>query len=255
MASRTRLIAAAAFIGIIMLAYLIAQLLRPTLPMLPTSELRVGIDASYPPFAQVADGELVGLDVDLAYALGEQIGVQVRLVNMGYDGLYDSLRADIVDVVISALLVDPSRTQDVLYTRHYFDAGLLLVSSSESAFSSLADITGKSLAIEYGSDADTEARAWLRRVLPYQIQPYELPEHALDAVRLQSADAALVDAITYLLYRQNHPDWDTYAHAITHQWIAAAIRADRVDLWMKLDNVITSMAEDGSLAAIVGKWL
>ena len=64
--------------------------------------MRIGVDASYPPFAVATADDLFGLDIDLGSALGERLGIPVRFVNMGFDGLYDSLRADQVDVVISA---------------------------------------------------------------------------------------------------------------------------------------------------------
>ncbi|MBN2470002.1 MAG: transporter substrate-binding domain-containing protein, partial [Anaerolineae bacterium] len=97
-------------------------------PMLPEGILRVGVDASYPPFAvDPGDGALTGLDIDLARAVAEVMGVELRFINMGYDGLYDSLRANQADVLFSALRTDPLRTRDVRYSRSYFDAGQVLV--------------------------------------------------------------------------------------------------------------------------------
>ena len=87
---------------------------------------------------------------------------------MGYDGLYDSLKADQVDVVISALLVDPSRLGDVRYARHYFNAGLVLVSPASNPLNSMDDLPGYALAFEYASDADLEARRWLRRSITWR---------------------------------------------------------------------------------------
>ena len=51
--------------------------------------LRVGMDASFPPFEMIAaDGTLVGFDVDLARELGRRLGVEVQFVaNLPYDGL------------------------------------------------------------------------------------------------------------------------------------------------------------------------
>jgi hypothetical protein len=76
------------------------------------------MDASFPPF-EFWDGEgnLVGFDVDLGREIAARLGVRVEFVaNLSYDGLYDALAAEQVDVVISALYVDPTRMADFAYS-------------------------------------------------------------------------------------------------------------------------------------------
>ena len=51
-----------------------------------TGVLRVGMDASYPPFESVNEqNEIVGFDVDLANAIGRELGLEMVFVNMAYD--------------------------------------------------------------------------------------------------------------------------------------------------------------------------
>jgi polar amino acid transport system substrate-binding protein len=227
----------------------------PAGQVFPYGELRVGVDPSYPPFAVANSDGLYGLEIDLARALGDELGVPVRFVTLGYDGLYDALRVDSVDVLISALLIDPARRNDVTYTRPYFDAGLLLVSNTGSPFGDMTLIPGHSLAYEFGSAADAEARRWLRRVQPFERRPYELARYALDAVRLGEADAALVDAVTTRLYLREHSDWSAQTFAVTSNSYAIGVRADRGGVWAAVNNALETLAFDGRLDAIVARWL
>ncbi len=235
-----------------------AAIERPEPPpklLFPYGEMRVGVDASYPPFAVATTNQLFGLDIDLGRALASRIGVPVRFVNMGYDGLYDSLKADQVDVVISALLVDPSRLGDVRYTRHYFNAGLVLVSAANNPVESMNGLPGRSLAYEFGSEADQHAHMWLRRILPFETQPYELPQFALDALRLSRADAALVDATSARLYLREHPEWNAQYQHVTDAWYAIAVRSDRYERWAVVNTALEALTEDGTLEAILARWL
>lgn len=225
----------------------------PLRAIFPYGEMRVGIDASFPPFAVAIGDAFSGLDVDLARAIGERLGVPVRFVNLGYDGLYDALRVDQVDVLISALVIDPSRRDDVLYTTPYFNAGLVLVSDIDSPFATMDAMPGHALAFEFGSLADAEARKWLRRVLPFETRPYELTEDALDAVRLDEADAALVDAISARLYLRDHPGWQAQVNAVTDTWYAAATRIDRGQTWAAISHSIDALIADGSIEKLINQ--
>ncbi len=176
----------------------------------PMAEIRVGVDASYPPFAVATADDLFGLEIDLARAIGARIGLPVRFVNLGFDGLFDALTTDQVDVLISALPIDMARIGAVHYTQPYFNAGLVLVSAGD--YTSMRDLPGHRLAYEYGSTAESEVRLWLRRVQPFDLLPLETPAAALDAVRSGAADAALVDAITARLYLRDHAAWERSVH-------------------------------------------
>lgn len=229
--------------------------LPPARSLLPYGEMRIGVDASSPPFAAVSTDELFGLEIDLGRALAEQIGVPLRFVNMGFDGLYDSLRADQVDIVIARLLYDPLLTRAVRYSRPYYNAGLVLVSPAEHPVLSMDTLPGLALAYEFGSEADAEARRWLRRVLPFEQRPYELPWFALDAVRLGQANAALVDATSARLYLRDHPDWRAEINPVTDSLYVIASRADRPTLAERISAALDALEADGHLARLIARWL
>ncbi len=226
-----------------------------TPPIFPTGALRVGVDPSNPPFAVASGARLSGLDIDLARALGQRLGVPVTFVSFGFDGLYDALKTDQVDALISAVLVDTTRTNDVMYTLPYFNAGLVLVSAADSLYSGMSAMPGHSVAFEFGSNADAETRRWLRRVLPFERRPYELTTDALDAARLGQADAALADAISARLYLRAHPTWAAQFHYVTDANYAIAVRVDRGAVWDALNSTLATMIADGSLDALVARWL
>ncbi len=245
MAARSRRVALIALVLLVLTVLLLSRLTAPvpTLEdMFPYGEIRIGVDASNPPFATVVGDELIGLEIDLGKALGKAIGLPVRFVNLGYDGLYDALKTDQVDMLIATLTIEPQRASDVLYTRHYFNAGLVLVSLPEQPITAMDQLAGKRLAYEFGSEADALARRWLRRIAPFTTQPYELPGYAMDAVRLGQADAALVDATSALLNLRDH-DWNATMSYVTDNWYPIAVPADEVTRWQLVDQTLRDLAE------------
>ncbi|MEZ4667414.1 MAG: transporter substrate-binding domain-containing protein [Anaerolineae bacterium] len=226
----------------------------PIRDLFPNGEIRVGVDASFPPFAVATDHDLYGLDIDIAEAIGERLNIPVRFVNLGFDGLYDALKVDQVDMLISALPIDYSRSNEVLFTVPYFNAGLELVSQSEN-ISGMRDLSTHSLAFEFGSEAQQQAETWLRRIQPFKIQAYETANFALEATRREFADAALVDAVTAHLYLRRHPEWKAQQQQVTDNLLAASVKVNHYETYQAINRTMQLMLEDGTINALLRKWL
>jgi ABC-type amino acid transport substrate-binding protein len=246
--------------------------------------LRVGMDASFPPFESIAaDGTLVGFDVDLARELGRRLGVEVQFVaNLPYDGLYDALAVGRVDVVISALVIDPTRMADFAYSASYFDAGQVLVVPDEpGAFSAtcqvsepvegihlelvegMADLGGCTLAVEFGTQGDLEARKWARRLPDLTLVPCETAAEALAAVTAGEADAVLVDHVSALAAIQLLEISETpkgfglliVEEPVVPEPYAIAVHEGSQALLRAIDDALAEMAQDGTLDGLATDWL
>lgn len=238
-----------------------ARLARPPdiATAFPRGFIVVGVDASLPPFA-IDDGEAVsGLDIDLARAIAQALELPVRFVNISYYGLYDALKSAEVDLLVSALRVEAARAQDLRYTRHYFDNGLMLVKQGSEASAPLGDLSdnlqGQKVAFELGSQADARLRQLEELHGPVTRLPYELPSYALDALRLEQADAAIVDATALRLYQRRYADWRIAEEYLTRDPYAIAARRDNRGAWQLVDAALATLKENGELAKIIAKWL
>jgi polar amino acid transport system substrate-binding protein len=218
--------------------------------------LRVGLDPTYPPFETADDGELRGLDVDLARALAAELGLEAQFVYFGYDGLYDALLSNQVDVLISALVIAPERTRDFAYSTPYFNAGLVLVTREEGgAAQTMAEMDGRRLAVELGSQGHVEATTWERRLAGLVVRPYNSPDEALAAVVNGEAEAALVDQVSGRLFRQEQPGLVIAGEPITDESYAIVVRAEERILLDHLNDALVQLREGGELEGIVSRWL
>lgn len=227
--------------------------------------LRVGMDASFPPFESIAaDGALVGFDVELARELGRRLdpalsnveGVEVKFIaNLPYDGLYDALTANRVDVVISALFVRPDKMADFAYSTPYFDAGpVLVVGSAQGEIRGLSDLAQHRLATALGTRGDREARKLARRMVGLTVEPYSTAAEALAAVADGEADAALVDHVSALAATESF-DLVIVGEPVVEEPYAVCMRADSRQLLRAVNEALAEMAADGTLEALVSECL
>jgi ABC-type amino acid transport substrate-binding protein len=223
-----------------------------------TGVLRVGMDASFPPFETIApDGSLVGFDVDLASELGRRLGLETQFVaNLPYDGLYDALTARRVDVVFSALVVNPARRADFSYSTSYFDAGeVLVLPAGEHSIQTMADVDGHRLAVVLGTQGDQEARRWTRRVTDVTVVQHQTPACALDALEAGEADVVLVDRVSALQAIAAGRDLTIVGEPVVAVPYAAAVRRGDQQLLRAINQVLREMKGDGTLDRLAAKWL
>ena len=244
-----------AFVAAVIAAGLWRHYQPPDLELaFPAGEIVIGVDGSFPPFALDEGGGLAGLDIELAEALGAEIGLPVRFVNIGYYALYDALISGRVDMLAAGLRIDPARMAAIHYSQPYFDNGWVLAWAADERLDA-GDLDGVAVAYEYASGADSLVRAWTAAGRAITQMPYELPAYALDAVRLGQAQAALVDLITLRQYARRHESWQYQQRRLTSQPYAIALRKDRVDAAKLLERAMCALKERGELARLLRAWL
>jgi polar amino acid transport system substrate-binding protein len=216
--------------------------------------LRIGLDASFPPFENIQpDGNIVGFDVDIAKEIAADLGVTPEFINIGFDGLYDALLARRVDLVISGLPHDPRWTEDVQYSQNYFNAGqMLVVPDDNTTISTVEDLEGQTIAVEWGSQADMEGRRLVTEIPNVELRRVATASDAISAVSNRETTAAIVDGVTgrSVLARELRPV--TY---LTDEWYAAAVHIDSRDLLAVVDRTLTRLEESGEMSKIEARWL
>lgn len=219
-----------------------------------THSLRVGMDASYPPFENLDEaGNIIGFDVDLANEIGRRLGVQTVLVNIAYDGLSDALLSSQVDILISALTAPPQLEGKAWFSTPYFNAGDVLVVSSGSPIKAMADLEGHTLAVEYGSGGDVEARKWERRLAGLAVKRYPLSSAALDTVAAGEVDAALADGIAARLAIGQHNKLTLAAYVTDARFIIVAPE-DSPTLHKQINAILEDMLQGKQIDQITEKW-
>ena len=220
--------------------------------------LRVGLDASYPPFEYIdgETGEIVGYDVDLARLIGKELGVEVELINAGFDGLYPALKMGRFDCVISAFPYDPLLTRDVGFSMAYFQAGLTLVTSADKMdIATVEDLRGRTLAVEWGAEGDVEARKLQKRLEGLALALYPTPREALEAVRQGKADAALVDAVSAYQATYRDSSLRIAQEKITDEPYVILVPLDSPQLLEAINEALAKFHADGTLLRLREKWL
>ena len=131
--------------------------------------LVVAADATYAPNEFIGpDGHtVVGMDADLAQAIGSVLGLKMDVVNANFAGIIPGLASGKYNLGMSSF-TDTLARQKVVDFVTYFSAGTSFFVKAQGGpdIKSLADLCGHTVAVETGtteqSDAHTQAAACIR---------------------------------------------------------------------------------------------
>lgn len=217
--------------------------------------MRIGMDASYPPFENIdEEGNLTGYDIDLAHELGRRFGVDVDFVIISFDGLYDALVVERIDVIISALPFDIRLTEDVVYSYSYFNAGqVLVVQNEQEGTISADDLAGRRVGVELGSMGDVEARQLLRS-MDFELFLYRTPEEALTMLRDGEVDAAIMDVISTYQFIREQGEVKIVGPPVTDDPYVIAMPLNSPILQEQINGAILELSANGFLEQLRMKW-
>ena len=109
-------------------------------PVIPTGfetkesgKLLIGIEIGYPPMEYLMDDGRtpIGFDIDVAYKLGELLGLQVEFINTAWDGIFFGLEKGEYDAIISSVSITPPRQEKYILTEPYVSNALCIVVAAE----------------------------------------------------------------------------------------------------------------------------
>ncbi|HSP08207.1 MAG TPA: ABC transporter substrate-binding protein, partial [Candidatus Dormibacteraeota bacterium] len=159
--------------------------------------LTVAADASYAPNEFVGpDGHtVVGMDADLAKALGALMGLKVDVVNATFDTIIPGLAAGKYDLGASSF-TDTKAREKVVDFVDYFKAGtsFFTKASGGAAVTDLASLCGKTVSVESGTTEETDAKAQSAKCKGAKITVLVFPTQSAANLALSSGRAVVAMA-------------------------------------------------------------
>ncbi|MFD7552843.1 ABC transporter substrate-binding protein [Streptomyces sp. NPDC059816] len=116
--------------------------------------LRVATAVGYPPMEMYKPGttELTGVDPDLAKAVADELGLELKLTNAAFDGLIPGLKSGRFDLVMSSMTDSPQRRQAVDFVDYFRTGGVIMTKKGNpEGIKTLDDLCGKTVVLAKGS--------------------------------------------------------------------------------------------------------
>ena len=108
----------------------------------PNGVLIMATNAEFPPYEYYEGGVVVGIDADIAQAICDELGYELKITDMGFDAIIPAVESGKADVGIAGLSVTEDRLKNVDFSNPYTTAKQVIIVKNPEAAASPAPILG-----------------------------------------------------------------------------------------------------------------
>ena len=194
-----------------------------------TKQIRVGTDATYPPFESVdpSTQKVVGFDADMIRQVFGNLGYEVEFIVVPFDGITAGLHTGKYDVIVSAFTITPERKERVLFSDPYYDAGqTIAVPLHDSVTQTTEDLRGKRAGVQLGTTGERLAK----QIDELEVFSYDNISAAFIDMANGKLDAVINDKPTSERYIAVQHDAKLVGQLLSQEQYGVAFR--RTDTWL-----------------------
>ena len=221
-------------------------------------KLTMATNAQFPPYELVSDGEgyegtgFEGIDVELAYALAQKLGLELQIDDMDFDGALVAVQNGKCDVVLAGLTYNEERDRVMDFTDTYANGVQVVIVPEDSDITTLDDLAGKKIGTqrgttgyiytsdEFGDDA---------------VSAYDDGAAAVQALMNGQVDCVVIDNAPAQEYVKANEGLKILDTEYANEDYCIAVDEGNTALLDALNTALDELQADGTVQAILDKYI
>ena len=218
-----------------------------------SEKLIVGTEAGFAPYEYMKGNEVVGIDMDIAKAIADEMGKELEIKNMDFDGALAAVQSGKVDFVAAGVSISPEREEAMDFSNEYVNSTEVIVVNKENpavtpAGEELAgsDLDGKVVAVQQGNIADI----WVSNkdnCNPKEVKRYTKFAQAAEDLKNGKIDCIVMDQYPAEELVAANDALTTLDGTLFEDKYAIAVKKGNKELLDKINKVIDKLVEEGKI--------
>ncbi|WP_246943575.1 basic amino acid ABC transporter substrate-binding protein [Bacillus pinisoli] len=220
-------------------------------------KLVMGTSADYPPFEYIdtkQGGDIIGFDIDLVNYIAKELGYEIEIKDIAFDGLIGALQADRVDFVASSMSATEERAKNVDFSVTYYTSGEMIIVRKGDGLEKVEDLVGKKVAVQLGSIQEGTAESLKEELGDLEVVKLNKVPELIQELKSNRIDGVILDQTVAEGYVNQFDDLTGIQLAVDAAGTAIAFPKGS-ELVEEFNGVIEKMKENGELDKLVQKWL
>ena len=194
-------------------------------------------NAYFPPYEYYQGEEIVGIDAEIAQAIADKLGLELKIEDMEFDSIITAVQTGKADMGLAGMTVTDERKQSVNFSDTYATGIQVVIVTEDSDIASVDDLEGKKIGVQLSTTGDIYASDDYGEDF---VEQYNKGADAVMALKQGKVDAVIIDnepAKSFVAANEGLKILDT--EYVTEDY-AACINKENAEL---LDAVNGALAE------------
>lgn len=225
-----------------------------------SGKLIVGTSADYPPyeFHKQVNGkdEIVGFDIEIANQLAKDLGVQLEVKDITFNGLLESLKAGKIDMIIAGMNPTPERAKEVDFSKIYYTStqAVLIRTEDKDKYKALSDLSGKKVGAQMTTTQEQIAKSQIKGA---DVKSLGKVTDLILELKNKKVDALVVESTVAQSYADKNSDLTVssahFSMETSQKGSAIAVKKNSPELVKELNKSIDKLIKDKSIDKFVIK--
>lgn len=224
-----------------------------------SAKLTMATEATFPPYEYYDGDAIVGIDVEVAQAIAEKLGMKLEVTDIAFDSIIPGIQTGKYDMGMAGMTVTDERKEQVNFSDSYATGVQVVIVKDDSPITSVDDLFADGASTVVGTQAGTTgfiyATSDIEDVGLGTVKSFGKTTDAVEALKNGQVDCVILDnepAKALVAANEGLHILDT-EYAVEDY--AIAIAKENTDLLEKVNKALSELTADGTLQSIVDKYI
>ena len=213
--------------------------------------LVMATNAEFPPYEYYEDGDIVGIDVEIAKAIAAKLGMELQIEDMAFDAIITAVTSGKADFGAAGMTVTEERQRSVEFTDTYANSNQVAIVKEDSDITGSDALAGKIIGVQLGTTGDALAT----EIKDATVERYNKGLEAVQSLTQGKIDAVVIDQATAEAFVKKTEGIKILEEKMSEEEYAIAIKKGNMELVEKMNEAIKELKEEGKIDEIVAKYM
>ena len=216
-------------------------------------KLTMSTNAAFPPYEMTTDsGDFEGIDIDVAAAIAEKLGLELQVDDMDFDAALLAAQNGKSDIVMAGVTVTDERLKVMDFSDTYAEGIQSIIVKEDSTIASPDDLADKMIGTQRGTTGYIYCSDDFG---DDHVTPYDDGLTAVQALNNGQVDAVVIDNAPAKEFVEANPGLKILDTAYAQEDYAIGVAKGNTELLNAINGALEELKADGTLQAIVDKYI
>ena len=222
-------------------------------------KLTMSTNASFPPYEMVADdGSFEGIDVEVAGAIAEKLGLELQVDDMGFDAALQAAQTGKSDMVMAGVTITEERQAVMDFSNSYANGVQVVIVKEGSPIQTVDDLANANM---IGCQMGTTGYIYCSDTVENggfgedHVTPYDDGAAAVQALMNGQVDAVVIDNMPAQSYVAANPGLKILDGEFTNEDYAIGVAKGNTALLDAINGALKELIDDGTVQSIIDKYI